>query len=107
MEEINGSNVFANAFQGCKKLTTTGLVKLKKISGSSACYRMFDGCVGLTKEYFYELVEVSTASAMDDMFSNCTNLTELHFRADVRAAIEAQNGYASGFNSGATIYFDL
>ena len=41
-------------------------------------------------------------------FNECTGITELHFRADVKSAVEAAKGYSDKFSaSNATIYFDL
>nr|DAM10418.1 MAG TPA: leucine-rich repeat protein [Caudoviricetes sp.] len=96
------------AFNNCTGLT--GSVSFPELTsiGSSGLSNAFDNCKGLTGSVSFPKLTSVGDYGLSNAFNNCKGLTEIHFRADVKATIEAQYSYSSKFGAtNATIYFDL
>ena len=71
-------------------------------------YYAFYNCTGITGNISFPALTTVNSNGLFFAFYGCTGITELHFRADVKSAVEAANGYWNKFGaSNATIYFDL
>ena len=110
---IDGSRACEDMFHNQTALQTVAFPVLATINGSNACSKMLSGCTSLTTISFPALTSIASgafgSSSMAYIFYGCTALAEIHFRADMRATIEATKGYANkwGAPETCTIYFDL
>ncbi len=116
-QEITGSVEFPNltqinndglmfAFRDCIGLTSVEFPNLKSIE-PYGLYYSFEGCTELTGNVEFPALQFVADRGLVNVFLN-TNITEIHFRADAKSVIEAQETYYSKFGaSNATIYFDL
>lgn len=108
LKEISGYLSCGSMFSGCKNIVDVSLDNLETINGNDACFLMFSSCTSLTVANFPRLTKVEGTTPMTNMFKNCENLTEIHFRHDMKSAIEALTEYSEKFGAtNATIYFDL
>jgi hypothetical protein len=109
---ISGTYAANCMFYNNNNLETVNLPKLTTLSGDYICGGMFNGA-NLKSISFPQLTTIEGYAPFgyetwEYTFANCYNLTEIHFRSDMRSAVEALPGYDSKWGAtSATVYFDL
>ena len=125
--ETAEANSLGYTFSNCNSLTKVSFASLKKMLDDSFQYTFlyctslqsfdfsevqklylygtFFGCSSLKTLSFPKATNIKIYATP---FSGCKALTEIHFRADMKATVEALPDYASKWGAtNATIYFDL